>query len=148
MKAKIIPSTCTECTVRCGSLIHVVDDEVVKITGNPAHPGSSGAFCIKGMNGPIATRNHPDRPLHPMRRVGERGEGKWEQISWQEALDQIAEQLGTIKHSYGGLSIAGVAENHLFPSRGVAMKLLLRVLGARNHVITQDPYQGCRQSSA
>lgn len=146
MVTKIIPSTCSECSTRCGSLIHVEDDKVVKITGNPAHPGSQGAFCIKGMNAPVADRDHPDRITYPMRRVGRRGEGKWERISWDQGLDQIAERLGEIKHTYSALSIAGSAPTHTH-SRAAAVRLLLRSLGSPNFMINQDLCHGCRYTA-
>jgi len=49
MAKTVIASTCKECSVRCGSLIYMQDDRVVKIAGNRRHPGSRGAFCIKGV---------------------------------------------------------------------------------------------------
>jgi len=146
MVAKVIPSTCSECSVRCGSLIHVEDGKVVKITGNPAHPGSQGAFCIKGANAPISDRDNPARITYPMRRVGKRGEGRWERISWEEAFDQIAEGLGKIKHAYGALSIAATAPTH-FESRAVAIRLLMRSLGSPNFMINQDLCHGCRYTA-
>ena len=147
MTLKVIPSSCKECSVRCGSLIYMEDDRVVKITGNRDHPGSRGAFCVKGMHAPITAREHPDRPLHPKRRVGERGEGKWERISWEEAFDAIAERIGTIKAEHGSTSIAGAVSNH-FVSRGVAMTQLLRSIGSPNYMINQDLCQGCRYTAA
>ena len=66
--------------------------QVRKFEGNPEHPGSRGRNCAKGP----ATINQvtdPDRVLHPLRRVGERGEGGWEQVSWDEALDDIAGRI-------------------------------------------------------
>ncbi len=146
MGVKVIPSTCTECSVRCGSLVHVDGDRVVKITGNPAHPGSQGAFCIKGANAPISDRDDPARITYPMRRTGKRGEGRWERISWEEAFDRIAERLGEIKNAYGALSIAGTASNHL-GSRAIAVRLLLRSLGSPNFMINQDLCHGCRYTA-
>jgi anaerobic selenocysteine-containing dehydrogenase len=146
MATKVIPSTCTECSVRCGSLVHVEGERVVKITGNRAHPGSEGAFCIKGVNAPISDRDHPGRITHPMRRVGARGEGRWKRISWEEALDEIADRLGEVKRKYGALSIAGTAPNHL-GTRAVAIRLLLRSLGSPNFLINQDLCHGCRYTA-
>ena len=63
-----------------------------KFEGNPEHPGSRGRNCAKGP----ATLNQitdPDRILHPLRRVGPRGAGGWEQVSWEEALDDIAARI-------------------------------------------------------
>lgn len=147
MATQVIPSTCKECSVRCGSLIYLDDGRVVRITGNPDHPGSQGAFCIKGTNAPITAREHPDRPLHPMRRKGDRGDGQWERVSWDEAFDEIAERLGQVKRDHGPLSIAGAVSNH-FVSRGVAMTQLLRSLGSPNYMINQDLCQGCRYTAA
>ncbi|HYC46478.1 MAG TPA: molybdopterin-dependent oxidoreductase [Burkholderiales bacterium] len=147
MTVKVVPSTCKECSVRCGSLIYVEDGRVARITGNPDHPGSRGAFCVKGMNAPIAAREHPDRPLYPRRRVGERGEGRWERISWDEAFDAIAERIGKIKAEHGATALAGAVSNH-FVSRGVAMTQLLRSIGSPNYMINQDLCQGCRYTAA
>ena len=63
-----------------------------RFEGNPAHPGSRGRNCAKGP----ATLNQmydPERILHPQRRVGKRGSGEWEQVSWDEALDDIAGRI-------------------------------------------------------
>ena len=147
MVTKVIASTCKECSVRCGSLIYVENDAVVKITGNPAHPGSRGAFCVKGVHGPVAAREHAARPLHPMQRKAGRGEGQWQQISWDEAFGEIAERLGTVKRTHGAHAIAGAVSNH-FVSRGVAMIQLLRSLGSPNFMINQDLCQGSRYTAA
>jgi len=147
MAAVAIPSTCKECSVRCGSLVYVDEGKVVKITGNPSHPASKGAFCVKGMNAPIAARDHADRPLYPMRRKGSRGASSWERISWAEAFDGIADQIGEVKSRHGALSIAGAVSNH-FVSRGVAMTQLLRSIGSPNCMINQDLCQGCRYTAS
>jgi anaerobic selenocysteine-containing dehydrogenase len=49
---------------------------------------------------------HPDRVNFPLKRAGERGEGKWQKISWEQALDEVAENLGKVKGKYGAESIA------------------------------------------
>lgn len=147
MTEEIIASTCRECFVGCGSLIHVKDGRVVKISGNPAHPHSRGAFCAKGMNGPVAATYHPERPLRPLRRVGERGSGKFEPVSWGEALDDIAERLSAITSVHGGRSVAGAVSNQYY-DRGVAMSLLLRGLGSANYMINQDLCTGSRSTAA
>src|SRR5262245_2220210 len=142
-----IPSTCWECSVKCGSLVHVRHGHVVKITGNAEHPHSEGAFCVKGINAPIAALEHPDRPLYPLRRSGERGEGRWKRVSWEEALDEVADRLGDTKRRYGALAVCGAVSSAYF-SRGAAMALLLRSLATPNHMINQDLCQGCRNTAA
>ena len=99
------------------------------------------------MNGPISNRENPARITYPMRRAGQRGEGLWERISWDDAFEQIAERLGEIKAAHGPLSIAGAVSNHA-QSRGVAMRLLLRSLGSPNFMINQDLCHGCRATAA
>jgi anaerobic selenocysteine-containing dehydrogenase len=90
----LVPTTCFNCESACGLLAYIdkVTGEVQKFEGNPEHPGSRGRNCAKGP----ATLNQihdPDRILYPLRRAGKRGEGKWTQVSWDEALDDIAARI-------------------------------------------------------
>lgn len=90
----IVPTICFNCEAACGLLAYVDKDtlEVRKFEGNPVHPGSRGRNCAKGP----ATINQitdPERILYPLRRVGKRGEGKWERTTWDEALDAFAAQI-------------------------------------------------------
>ncbi|MBF6569832.1 MAG: molybdopterin-dependent oxidoreductase [Candidatus Binataceae bacterium] len=90
----LVPTICFNCEAGCGLLAYVDRDtmRVRKFEGNPAHPGSRGRNCAKGP----ATLNQiqdPERILHPLRRAGRRGEGKWERITWDEALDDIAGRI-------------------------------------------------------
>jgi anaerobic selenocysteine-containing dehydrogenase len=90
----LVPTTCFNCESACGLLAYV-DRETLsirKFEGNPEHPGSRGRNCAKGP----ATLNQvtdPDRILHPLKRAGRRGEGRWEQVSWDEALDDLAGRI-------------------------------------------------------
>src|SRR5437763_1038931 len=91
---QIIPTICFNCEAACG-LLGFVDKETNRIRrfdGNPEHPGSRGRNCAKGP----ATLNQvtdPERIRYPLKRVGKRGEGKWERVSWDEALDDIAARV-------------------------------------------------------
>ncbi len=90
----LIPTTCFNCESACGLLGYVDKEtgEVQKFEGNPEHPGSRGRNCAKGP----ATHNQitdPDRILYPLKRAGERGAGRWERVSWDEALDDIAARI-------------------------------------------------------
>lgn len=88
---RIIPTICFNCEAGCG-LVAVIEKDTNKIRrfeGNPEHPGSRGRNCAKGP----ATLNQvtdPERIRYPLKRVGKRGEGKWERVSWDEVLDDIA----------------------------------------------------------
>jgi len=147
MSVRIVPSTCRECYLGCGSLIHVDEGRVVKIAGNPAHPHSRGAFCTKGMNAPIAARDHRDRIRHPLRRVGNRGDGKFQKVSWETAFSEIAEGFGDVIAAHGAKAIAGAVSGHFY-DRGVAMALLLRAIGSPNYMINQDLCTGGRATAA
>ncbi|HVS31826.1 MAG TPA: molybdopterin-dependent oxidoreductase [Thermoanaerobaculia bacterium] len=90
----LVPTTCFNCESACGLLAYVDRDtfEVRKYEGNPEHPGSRGRNCAKGP----ATLNQtsdPDRILFPLRRTGRRGENRWSEVSWDEALDDIAARI-------------------------------------------------------
>ena len=122
MAEQVLRSTCWECSVKCGSLISVRDGRVVKIGGNSEHPHSEGAFCVKGMNAPIAALEHPDRPLHPLRRTGERGSGQWEQVSWNVVLEEIAKQLEVAEKQANSSRSAMFAA---WAAAGVAICLLI-----------------------
>jgi anaerobic selenocysteine-containing dehydrogenase len=90
----LVPTICFNCESGCGLLAYVDKDtyEIRKFEGNPAHPGSRGRNCAKGP----ATHNQvydPERILYPLKRTGKRGEGKWERITWEQALSEIAEKM-------------------------------------------------------
>jgi anaerobic selenocysteine-containing dehydrogenase len=90
----LVPTTCFNCESACGLLAYVDPETLAvrKFEGNPEHPGSRGRNCAKGP----ATINQvtdPDRILFPLKREGKRGEGRWAQVSWDEALDDIAARI-------------------------------------------------------
>ncbi|RMF22005.1 MAG: formate dehydrogenase, partial [Bacteroidetes bacterium] len=90
----IVPTTCFNCESACG-LTAFIDKEtgtVRKLEGNPYHPGSRGRNCAKGP-ATINQLTDPDRILYPLKRSGKRGEGKWERISWEQALEEIAARI-------------------------------------------------------
>lgn len=92
------------CHGGCGVILNVRDGALVRIEGNPATPYNQGRLCAKILALPQLV-NHPDRLRYPMKRVGERAEGKWQRISWDEAYDTIVERLNTIKKDYGPESV-------------------------------------------
>jgi anaerobic selenocysteine-containing dehydrogenase len=92
----LVPTTCFNCEAACG-LVAYVDKEtrtIRKLEGNPHHPGSRGKNCAKGP----ATLNQihdPGRILFPLKRVGPRGSGRFERVSWDEVLDVFAAKIRT-----------------------------------------------------
>ena len=97
---RIVRSSCRMCHGVCQVLVHLDGDRVVKVTGDPDSPTSRGYLCPKGAASPELLY-HPDRVTHPLRRTGKRGENSWERVSWEEALDEMAERLGSIKRESG-----------------------------------------------
>ena len=91
------------CHEGCGVLLYSKDGKVEKIEGDPLHPYNQGRLCAKCCAFP-AVINHPDRIMHPLKRAGERGEGKWEQITWDEAYEIIRTKFTEIFEKYGGKS--------------------------------------------
>ena len=87
-----ICTMCEMCVWRCGVRARVVEGRVVKLEGNPEHPHSKGKLCARGQSGLMNTYD-PDRVLTPLIRVGKRGEGKFRQASWDEALETVAENM-------------------------------------------------------
>ena len=90
----IIPSICFNCESACGILAYVDKEkmDVRKIEGNPVHPGSRGRTCAKGVVTPNQLED-PDRILYPLRRAGERGDGKWERVTWDQALTDVGARI-------------------------------------------------------
>ena len=90
----LVPTICFNCEAACG-LVAYVDkgtQKIRKVEGNPYHPGSRGRNCAKGP----ATVNQiddPERILYPMKRVGPRGSGKFERVSWDEVTDTLAARI-------------------------------------------------------
>ena len=95
---KQVPGMCQLCSTICGIIGHVKNDRLIKIEGNPNDPNSRGKLCARGQAG-LNHQYHPERLLYPLKRVGKRGEGKWKRITWDVALDEIAEKLKAIRDS-------------------------------------------------
>ena len=111
----ILKSVCRSCHGGCGVLLHVSDGRLVKVEGDRESPLNHGRLC------PIGTVTldlvyHPDRLKYPMRRLGARGSGKWERISWDQALDEISNRLLAIREEFGPEAIAmgtGTGRHHI-----------------------------------
>ncbi len=84
-----------DCPDTCAILVTVDDGVALEVKGDPEHPTTAGVLCTK-VSRYVERTYHPDRVLYPMRRVGRKGEGKFERITWEAAIDEIAERLGTI----------------------------------------------------
>lgn len=96
-------TACHGCTNCCPVRVYTEDGKVVKIEGDPDGPLNKGGVCLKCLS-QIQTLYSPRHVLHPMKRVGERGQNKWEAISWDEALDLAGEQIATAVKKFGPYS--------------------------------------------
>ncbi len=129
MSKEYVYSICGMCSVRCPIQVEVVDGKAEYVQGNPHAAGLMGSLCPRGAAGPALTHDD-ERPQYPMIREGERGEGKWKQVSWNEALDYVADKLTAIQEKYGKDSV-------LFSDRGGPFRdfyrAFLRGIGTANY---------------
>jgi anaerobic selenocysteine-containing dehydrogenase len=101
-KLKIVRAACPhDCPDTCAMLVTVEDGRAVRVAGDPAHPFTRGTLCTKVAN--YEQRTHsPDRIQTPLRRTGAKGEGRFERIGWDEALDEIASRFRALAASVEG----------------------------------------------
>ncbi len=103
---EVVHTNCRACGhAGCGVFVTLEDGKAVKIQGDKEHPISKGYLCRKARGFIEDMQYHKDRLLYPKKRVGEKGEGKWERISWDEALTTIAEKFNQIKAEDGPESV-------------------------------------------
>ena len=130
---------CGSCDGFCPVAAKVEDGRVVKVTTRD-HPLLKDVICMKGGFAPKSFA-HPDRILHPLKRVGARGDNHWQQVSWDEAMDDIAERLMSVIDRYGpeafavgqsnasGLGDSGLCRrfmNHIGSPNWIQRRRLLR----------------------
>ncbi|GBC60771.1 thiosulfate reductase [Desulfonema ishimotonii] len=122
-------SICGMCTCRCPIMAEVENNEIRFLQGSPHFPAMKGAVCPRGAAGPALIRDR-ERPRNPMIRVGERGGGQWREVSWDEALDYVADKMKAAMDKYGARTVA-------FTDRGGPFRdmhqAFLRGLGTPNY---------------
>jgi anaerobic selenocysteine-containing dehydrogenase len=101
---KVLGTCHHDCPDSCGWIATVTDGVAVELRGNPDHPYSRGELCPK-VNRFLDRVYHPDRILTPLRRTGAKGEGRFEAVSWDEALAEVAERLHAVIDRWGGEAI-------------------------------------------
>ncbi|MBI3261794.1 MAG: molybdopterin-dependent oxidoreductase [Acidobacteria bacterium] len=133
------PSICPLCPAGCGLLVRVMegDAEVVrngqiglikmglakKLEGNPAHPISQGKLCVRGQAA-IQITYHPDRLRHPLKRTGPRGAGAFQEVTWDQAIDELASKVGALAEANN----QGALAFWMRPSRGQRRELVAQFL--------------------
>jgi anaerobic selenocysteine-containing dehydrogenase len=97
---------CALCTAHCATIATVIDGKVVRLEADPDHP-NGGVFCLKGKAAPELVY-HPDRLNYPLKRTRPKGDADpgWQRVSWDEALNDIAQRLNEIRERYGARAVA------------------------------------------
>jgi anaerobic selenocysteine-containing dehydrogenase len=136
---RIIPTFCHGCGAakpRCAVLCHVENGRFVRVEGNPEafNNGIAGSrsLCAKGNTG-MQYLYAKDRLLYPMKRAGAKGEGRFQRISWDEALNTIADKLKEVKQKYGPEAF-GILSPEYWPVLGSLGRRFLNVYGSPNYL--------------
>jgi anaerobic selenocysteine-containing dehydrogenase len=137
-----------DCPDACSWIVTVDDGgRATAMRGNPEHPFTRGALCVK-VNRYLEQASSPERVTYPLRRVGKKGEGAFERITWDEALDEIAERLTGILAGDGGEAIwpfHGMGSlGYLQGLEGPAGQRFFNALGASRSVSTTCSVAGAR----
>lgn len=132
-----VPTFCNVCFWKCGAIATAKNDRLWKIAGNPLDPLSRGRLCPRGTGG-IGTHVDPDRLRAPLLRVGSRGDERWQEVTWDEAIQHIAERMIRIRDSHGPEAVA------LF-SHGIGGNFLKHTMSAFGSPNTAAPsFAQCR----
>ncbi|WUI03494.1 molybdopterin-dependent oxidoreductase [Spirillospora sp. NBC_00431] len=133
---KVLGACPLDCPDGCSWVVTVRDGEAVGLRGNPGHPYTRGALCAK-VNRWLERAGQPDRILRPLRRTGRKGEGRFAPITWDEALDEIAERLDGVVREHGGEAIwpywGSGTLGYLQGLEGYSGRRFFNVLGASAH---------------
>lgn len=121
---------CFGCWLQAGVKATVEDGKVVKLEGESDNPVNQGWICERS-KAFIEHLYHPDRLNYPLKRTGDRGEGKWMRISWDQALNEIAEKIDAIKGKYGAEALATISGTGRGHHRIVASRFM-NLLGSPN----------------
>ncbi|MGQ9918407.1 MAG: molybdopterin-containing oxidoreductase family protein [Bryobacteraceae bacterium] len=131
------PTFCELCFWKCGVIATVEDGVVTKLDGHPAHPLALGRLCPRG-NGGTGLLYDPDRLKKPLIRAGARGQERFREATWDEALDYIAARMRDIRAKYGPEALALFTHGH----GGSFFSQLLKAFGSPN--IAAPSYAQCR----
>ena len=134
---EVVSSVCEICFWKCGIRVHKRDGRAIKVEGNPDHPLSRGRLCPRG-TGALGTLYDPDRLRVPLIREGERGEERFREATWEEALDRVADGFRKVADEHGPEAIAMLYHG----AGGSFFKTLLKGLGTAN--IAAPSYAQCR----
>ena len=141
-EASYVHSSCTLCPGGCGITVRKIDDRAVKIEGMKGHPVNNGGLCILGLSG-LQLLYGPTRVRTPLKRVGKRGQGRWQEISWKDAVSEVAGTLGDLREKGQSHTVGLISGS----DRGTVPRLFerfLTVYGSPNFIRTpsiMDSYE-------
>jgi anaerobic selenocysteine-containing dehydrogenase len=127
-----------DCPDTCSWVVTVEGGRAVKLAGDRDHPHTRGALCVK-LNRYLEHTRAPDRLLHPLRRVGRKGEGRFERISWDEALHEISSRWQRVIERHGPQAIwpyYGTGTLGMIQGTAGAGRRLANALGTSRHLMT------------
>jgi len=137
---KWVPTVCAQCMGGCGVLVRTIDGWAVNIAGNPLHPVNRGTLCPKGIAG-LQGLYDPDRIRTPLKRIGRRGEGRWQPVSWDEAIQLVTGPLRDLRQNGEPQSLAFMGGRY----RGLMRSLwerFLEAFGSPNYIDNQFQWEG------
>ena len=137
---KWVPTVCAQCMGGCGVLVRTIDGWAVNIAGNPLHPVNRGTLCPKGIAG-LQGLYDPDRIRTPLKRIGKRGEGRWQPVSWDEAIQLVTGPLRDLRQNGEPQSLAFMGGRY----RGLMRSLwerFLEAFGSPNYIDNQFQWEG------
>lgn len=123
---------CASCDISCQLVAEVRDGRVVRVRASD-NPIMRDNICMKGIYAPKGFA-HPDRILHPLRRVGERGSGRWERVAWDTAMDDIAARLAQVIERYGAEGMAVSTSQWNTSTESGSGRRFMNLIGAPNWI--------------
>lgn len=125
---------CATCDISCQLIAtRNTGEKHFTLSGDFDNPMAPGAICAKGKLAQT-TFDHPNRLLTPLKRVGERGEGKWQEISWEQALDEIAQKLTAIIQQHGPEALAVTSGPWNCSTESGMTRRFMNLLGTPNYI--------------
>ncbi len=124
-EASYVNSVCTLCPGHCGITVRKIDNRAVKIEGMKGHPVNNGGICLLGLSG-LQLLYGTMRVKTPLKRTGKRGQGRWEKISWNDAVSEVVEKLRDIRSGGHPQTVGFISGS----DRGTVSRLFERFLTA------------------
>ncbi|MBF0118474.1 MAG: molybdopterin-dependent oxidoreductase [Desulfobacterales bacterium] len=121
-----VTSTCTLCPGGCGIMVRKVNNRAVKIEGLKGHPLNQGGICLLGLSGLQLLYDNKKRIKTPLKRIGKKGEEKFEPISWEQAISEVCDKLSNLRLKGESHTVAGIVSSKF----GVLNNLFKRFLTA------------------